>query len=182
MSFQCRFRPRARLLMSAGVFGLLSVGAVSPVWAGQDEPTANFDIPEQPLSASLKQYGVATGQQVIFSVDLVRNKRAREVTGNVQPSKALDTLLLETGLAALPGAEICREDLDVFIDKKHVATALMSDEQGRKMPSWSGCVVVQDDEVFLLNAHPRSLDGRYFGVTKAQEVDGVAVLVFSWPG
>ncbi|WP_084397227.1 S26 family signal peptidase [Henriciella aquimarina] len=85
-------------------------------------------------------------------------------------------------IAALPGAEICREDLDIFIDGKPVAKALSRDAQGRKMPEWHGCVVVQDDEIFLLNAHPRSLDGRYFGVTKVRDVDGVAVLVFLWPG
>ena len=78
-------------------------------------------------------------------------------------------------VAAASGAEICRDNLDIFIDGQHVATALASDNLGRDMPVWRGCVTLQDGDFFLLNAHPRSLDGRYFGVTKSEDVDGVAV-------
>lgn len=85
-------------------------------------------------------------------------------------------------IAALPGAEICRENLDIFIDGKPIAKALPRDAGGRDMPAWSGCFVLREDELFLLNTHPRSLDGRYFGATKREDVDGVAVLLFSVPG
>ncbi len=81
-------------------------------------------------------------------------------------------------VAALPGAEICRDDLDIFIDGIRVATALGADTLGRAMPTWRGCVTLQNDEIFLLNEHPRSLDGRYFGATNINDVDGVAVPLF----
>jgi type IV secretory pathway protease TraF len=32
-----------------------------------------------------------------------------------------------------------------------------------------------------LNAHPRSLDGRYFGPTEAQDIAGTALPVWTFP-
>lgn len=78
-------------------------------------------------------------------------------------------------VAALPGAEVCRENLDIFIDGEPVARALAVDSLGPDMPTWEGCIVLREDEIFLLNSHPRSLDGRYLGATKTEDVDGVAV-------
>lgn len=83
--------------------------------------------------------------------------------------------------AALPGAEICRENLDIFINGEWVAAALATDNSGRDMPAWQGCFVLQADEIFLLSPHPHSLDGRYFGATQLSDVDGVAVPVFILP-
>ncbi|MGD9800369.1 MAG: S26 family signal peptidase [Parvularculaceae bacterium] len=80
-------------------------------------------------------------------------------------------------VAALSGAEICREDEAVLIDKNHVADALLFDSRGRKLPVWSGCFILQSDEMFLLNTPQKSLDGRYFGATKLDDVIGVAVPV-----
>lgn len=81
-------------------------------------------------------------------------------------------------VAARSGAEICREDEAVLIDKNHVADALPFDSWGRKLPVWSGCFILQRDEMFLLNAAQKSLDGRYFGATKANDVIGVAIPVW----
>ncbi len=81
-------------------------------------------------------------------------------------------------VAARSGAEICREDEAVLIDKNHVADALSFDSRGRKLPVWSGCFILQSDEMFLLNAPQKSLDGRYFGATKVNDVIGVAVPVW----
>ena len=81
-------------------------------------------------------------------------------------------------VAARSGAEICREDEAILIDKNHVADALLFDSRGRKLPVWSGCLILQSDEMFLLNAPQKSLDGRYFGATKLNDVIGVAVPVW----
>jgi conjugative transfer signal peptidase TraF len=83
-------------------------------------------------------------------------------------------------VAALPGAQICRENLNIFINGKQVAIALAADNLGREMPSWDGCFIVQEDELFLLSSHPRSLDGRYFGATQRDDVDGVAVPLWTF--
>lgn len=81
-------------------------------------------------------------------------------------------------VAAMSGDEICRECERIFINKFHVAEALYFDSNGREMPRWSGCFVPQSDEVFLLNDHEKSLDGRYFGATKRDQIIGVAIPVF----
>ena len=42
------------------------------------------------------------------------------------------------------------------------------------LPVWQVCRTLQADEVFLLNPHPRSVDGRYFGPQDRGRVLGVA--------
>ena len=76
------------------------------------------------------------------------------------------------------GAEICRENVRIFVDKTHVADALLVDSNDRKMPIWEGCFWLKSDEVFLLNNHEKSLDGRYFRATQKSQIIGVAVPVF----
>jgi conjugative transfer signal peptidase TraF len=82
-------------------------------------------------------------------------------------------------IAALPGDEICREGSAVLVEGIHVAEALDADTLGRAMPVWEGCQVLGRGEVFLLNQHPRSVDGRYFGPTKVGDLGGVLVLLWS---
>ena len=82
-------------------------------------------------------------------------------------------------VAALSGDEICRENLTIFINGIPVANAQKKDSAGRDMPSWSGCLTLQNDQSFLLNEHEQSLDGRYFGATDASDVIGVAMPVFA---
>lgn len=103
----------------------------------------------------------------------------------VKPDPALATFITERRylppkiplikrVAALPGAKICRQNQAVLIEELHVADALLVDSLGRAMPVWSGCFTLNSDEVFLLNRHEQSLDGRYFGATKMNNVTGVA--------
>ena len=88
-----------------------------------------------------------------------------------------DTPLLKH-VAALGGDEVCRRGAAVFINSVHAADALAVDSAGRILPAWTGCVRLSDDEVFLLNAHPQSLDGRYVGPTPLDDIVGVAAPVF----
>jgi type IV secretory pathway protease TraF len=67
--------------------------------------------------------------------------------------------------------------MSVFINGKPVAEALSVAPDGLKLPAWQGCHVLQADEVFLLNDHPRSLDGRYFGVMRVSDLEGTARLL-----
>jgi conjugative transfer signal peptidase TraF len=81
----------------------------------------------------------------------------------------------------LAGDEICRVDTAVSINGNSVAIALKTDSSGKKLPVWQGCFTVSETEVFLLNDHPRSLDGRYFGATKLENVTGAARLLIEAP-
>ena len=77
-------------------------------------------------------------------------------------------------IAGLPGDEICRSGVDVSINGKPVATAREGDSMGRALPVWQGCVLLDEEQVFLLAPHPDSLDGRYFGVLQRSDLVGVA--------
>lgn len=88
-----------------------------------------------------------------------------------------DTPLIKR-VAAQKNDEICRESTRVFINKLHVSDALSVDSLGREMPHWSGCFTLKEGEIFLLNEHKKSLDGRYFGATSSAQVIGVAIPVF----
>ena len=41
-------------------------------------------------------------------------------------------------------------------------------------------MVLGPDEIFLMNPHPDSLDGRYFGPGDGDDIAGVARLVVDW--
>lgn len=78
---------------------------------------------------------------------------------------------------ALPGDEICRDKVTITINNVRVADALENDSSGNALPVWHGCKTLKEDEVFLLNDHPRSLDGRYSGPTNLEDVRGSARLL-----
>ena len=74
----------------------------------------------------------------------------------------------------IKGDEICREATRLSINGKTVAEARMRDGLGRPMPVWQGCRVLAGDRVFLLQDHPDSFDGRYFGPVDRRLIMGRA--------
>jgi conjugative transfer signal peptidase TraF len=78
-------------------------------------------------------------------------------------------------IAGMPGDEICRIGHEILINDQPAAIAKERDSNGRNLPVWSGCSILQNDDVFLLTPHPDSLDGRYFGPIKQTDLDGVAI-------
>ena len=81
---------------------------------------------------------------------------------------------------ALPGQTVCRNGLAIAVDGIDVGEAHERDGRGRPLPSWHGCRVIVDGEVFLMNWQSTdSLDGRYFGPLPASTVIGRAVPVWT---
>jgi len=78
-------------------------------------------------------------------------------------------------VAALPGDTVCRTGHLITIDGIVIGEARDRDSRGRGLPVWSGCRVLDDGEIFLMNRHPDSLDGRYFGPLPAASIIGRAV-------
>ena len=66
-------------------------------------------------------------------------------------------------VTGVDGDEICRFGQEILINKTLVAVALERDPSGRELPRWSGCVLLEREDFFLLQDHPRSFDSRYFG-------------------
>lgn len=61
------------------------------------------------------------------------------------------------------GDTICRRDREILVDGITVAVAQNVDDAGRDMPVWHGCIRLNEQQIFLLQDHPRSFDSRYFG-------------------
>ena len=76
-------------------------------------------------------------------------------------------------IAGVPGDLICRNGSEVLINGEHAAIAREVDSRGRLLPAWEGCERLKVGEYFLLAPHASSLDGRYFGVTGSEDLDGV---------
>jgi conjugative transfer signal peptidase TraF len=77
-------------------------------------------------------------------------------------------------IVAADGDEICRRNREVLLGGVTVAVARNEDRLGRPLPAWQGCRVICDDEIFVLQAHPDSFDGRYFGPVDRSLVIGRA--------
>jgi outer membrane receptor protein involved in Fe transport len=77
----------------------LCVGAANGGAQAQDQ-TFVFDMPQQSLSASLRDYARVSGQQIIFTDDLVAGYTGKPLHGAYSPAAALSQLLAGTGLIA----------------------------------------------------------------------------------
>lgn len=76
-------------------------------------------------------------------------------------------------VAALEGDEVCRTAQDVRVNGAQAARAQTHDAGVPALPTWSGCQRLGKADILLLADHPRSIDGRYFGVQDRRRVHGV---------
>lgn len=76
-------------------------------------------------------------------------------------------------IAARAGQRVCARGGEVNIDGRATARRLRQDGVGRVLPYWQGCHRLAGDEVFLLGDTGASFDGRYWGITRLDEIDGV---------
>jgi len=83
-------------------------------------------------------------------------------------------------IIALSGDEVCRHGEAILVNKKSVATALTRDSQGRVLPVWQGCIILNEDQFFALMDRPDSFDGRYFGPLNTEDIIGIAAPIFTW--
>lgn len=82
-------------------------------------------------------------------------------------------------VVAVDGDIVCASDTAVRVNGKLVAARRRLDGRSREMPWWSGCVHLVESDYFLVMADsPSSFDGRYFGVSNADDVIGEARLLW----
>ena len=115
-------------------------------------------------SVPLGLYRTASADQIAIA-DLVA----------VRPPAPLAALLSERSylapgvpiikqVLALPGAIVCRFGMTIITHDQILGDARTADSLGRPLPSWQGCRLLGDDEIFLMNPDAaESFDGRYFG-------------------
>jgi conjugative transfer signal peptidase TraF len=83
-------------------------------------------------------------------------------------------------VAAVPGDTVCARGATILVNGRPMAERRRVDAMGRPMPWWTGCVTLRHGALFLLMpGKTASFDGRYFGITSAQDVLGKAVLLWS---
>jgi iron complex outermembrane receptor protein len=89
---------RNGLLAATAIVGLSAMALAAPASAQARE--YRFDMPSQPLSVALRQYGVIADQQLIFAERDVRGRTAPALTGDYSADQALKVLLTGAGLKA----------------------------------------------------------------------------------
>lgn len=77
-------------------------------------------------------------------------------------------------VAALVGDRVCANGRSILVNGEAVATRLAVDGQGRPMPWWDGCRTLSPGEYLLLMDAPASFDGRYFGISRSDQLVGKA--------
>lgn len=82
-------------------------------------------------------------------------------------------------IAATEHDTVCRSGADISINGRRVATALTQDTDGHDLPVWGGCRELSHGEIFLLAPHPHSIDGRYFGIQRSENILGIAQPVWT---
>ncbi|MFG1287874.1 S26 family signal peptidase [Xanthobacter versatilis] len=83
-------------------------------------------------------------------------------------------------VAALPGQRVCRLRGEITVDGIAMGRALDRDRQGRDLPTWSGCHVVAEGDLFLMNWQSAdSFDSRYFGPLPTSTLIGKAMPLYT---
>lgn len=85
-------------------------------------------------------------------------------------------------VVGVAGDEVCRHGRNISVNGIGMGVAKSEDLFGRPLPVWRGCETLTDDQIFVLNFHPDSFDGRYFGPVNRSSIIGRAVwLGRTWP-
>ena len=77
------------------------------------------------------------------------------------------------------GDRVCAIGEAIWVNGRHVGARREVDGAGRRMPVWTGCRKLAAGEYFLLMESPNSFDGRYFGITRREDLVGRAVLLWA---
>lgn len=112
--------------------------------ASAQPQTFAFDIPQQSLSSALREYGQVSGQQLIFTEDLVAGRRAPALHGNYTAVDALSHLLVGTDLV------VERSDTGgAMIRRKGDARPIRLGDASRALPSESGTGSAGSEEIVV---------------------------------
>ena len=88
---------RAQLVCSAGILALTAGAALAQ--------SANFSLPAEPLSESLKAVAKQAGQNILFAPQAVAGLRAPALRGQMSGKDAVNALLKGTNLEAAPDGD-----------------------------------------------------------------------------
>ncbi|MDZ3836998.1 MAG: conjugative transfer signal peptidase TraF [Rhodospirillales bacterium] len=150
-----RKRPRtvfALTLFGLGLIGLATLARPAPwlVWNAS-------------ASAPIGLYRVLPGKPASGDLVLVRTPDSARQLAAERGYLPHDVPLVKR-VAALDGDTVCAANDVISVNGRVVAERLAHDRLGRRLPSWSGCHLLDGGEAFLLmEGVADSFDGRYFG-------------------
>jgi type IV secretory pathway protease TraF len=82
-------------------------------------------------------------------------------------------------VAAVAGEAVCSVGGELFVQGAAYGP-IYTEADGKPLPHLDGCQVVPEGTVFLASTQPKSLDGRYFGVTPIADLTARAVPLWIW--
>lgn len=89
-----------RFGLCSSALGALAIAAATPVVAQAQSPVVQFRVPAGPLQTALPLFAAQSGEQILYSTDLVAGRQSPGVSGALRTDQALTTLLQGTGLRA----------------------------------------------------------------------------------
>lgn len=89
-----------RFGLCSTALGALALVAATPVLAQSQAPSVQFRVPAGPLNAALPLFAAQSGEQILYSTDLVAGRQSPGVSGAFTTDQALAALLRGTGLRA----------------------------------------------------------------------------------
>ena len=82
-------------------------------------------------------------------------------------------------VAAVADDEVCVQERTLWVAGVSYGPVYAA-AQGKVLPQLAGCQVVPEGAVFLASQEPRSLDGRYWGMTPVVTLTARAVPLLTW--
>jgi conjugative transfer signal peptidase TraF len=75
-------------------------------------------------------------------------------------------------VAGVAGDRVCAHGAVVTLNGHRQVERRRRDSAGRALPSWEGCLTLAASQVFLLGDTADSFDGRYWGPTSIDAIEG----------
>jgi conjugative transfer signal peptidase TraF len=82
-------------------------------------------------------------------------------------------------VAAIAGDAVCVHEGTLWVAGTSYGP-VYAEADGKPLPHLEGCQMVPEAQVFLASTAPRSLDGRYFGLTRIAELTARALPLWTW--
>jgi conjugative transfer signal peptidase TraF len=148
--------------------GFAAIGMVAAASASSLDLVLYNGTPSMPAGLYLRSSGSIQRGAIVT---------ARAV--DVAPSYATERHFTDRGdrflkrVVGTAGDVVCGSGAEVTLNSALVAVRHARDSAGSALPTWEGCVILDSAHVFLLGETPDSFDGRYWGPTPIDRIEGV---------
>ncbi len=148
--------------------GIAAIGLVAAASVTSPDVMLYNGTPSMPVGLYLRASG-AVARGAIVTVRAV----------DVAPGYAAERNFTDPGdrflkrVVGAAGDVVCASGAEITLNGARVAERQARVSAGRALPAWSGCVTLDADHVFLLGDTLDSFDGRYWGATPVDRIEGM---------